>query len=88
MHLRTPNQLAWAFSLAVFYGSLWSAVAYVRCFSDDDTAMMVRQWVTSLGASWLVVEPLSAMAIVGLPNTMGRWFTHLEEMGFDPALLF
>jgi hypothetical protein len=87
-HLRTPNYVAWAFSLAVFYGTVWFTVAYVRCFSDDDTAMMLRQWTTSLGASWLVVEPLSAMAIVGFPSTMGRWFNHLEEMGFDPSLLF
>ena len=72
----------------LFYGTLWSAAAYARCYDYADTINMIRTWLLSLGASWLIIEPLSALFLVGMPATVGRWCERLEEMGFDPAMFF
>jgi hypothetical protein len=85
---KSPLRLAWAFNLVLFYGTLWSAAAYARCFDYADTINMIRTWLLSLGASWLIIEPLSAALFVGLPRTVGKISTRLEEMGMDPAMFF
>ena len=87
-HLKTPLRLAWSFNLVLFYGTLWSAAAYARCYDYADTINMIRTWLLSLGASWLIIEPLSALFLVGMPATVGRWCERLEEKGLDPAMFF
>eukprot|EP00316_Scyphosphaera_apsteinii_P023302 CAMPEP_0119344292 /NCGR_PEP_ID=MMETSP1333-20130426/106898_1 /TAXON_ID=418940 /ORGANISM="Scyphosphaera apsteinii, Strain RCC1455" /LENGTH=581 /DNA_ID=CAMNT_0007356729 /DNA_START=40 /DNA_END=1785 /DNA_ORIENTATION=- len=59
--------VVWALNCFYYTGSLWVIVAYARCFTEDATQQMMREWLTTMACSWLLLEPSAILAVVLVP---------------------
>ena len=90
------HALCWSLNLGLYAAASWTAVAYGRCYTPDDTNEMISSWFVSLAITWLVTEPIVIILLVVLPLLGGtksagyfnRLLESMQKVGIDPTLFF
>ena len=67
-------------------------MAYARCYSDEDTEELLKDWIISLGISFIITEPAQILFVVALPfifknSRIEACMDRLKDAGIDPTLL-
>jgi len=59
--------LSWLANFALYAVSLWLSVAYGRTYDDATTDAALKDWLIGTVVTWLLIEPVQALAIIMLP---------------------
>ena len=63
---------SWVLNGLVVFMSLWTFLAYVQSYGDDDAVEMVESWMdTSFTLTRFMLEPLCIVIIVSVALTVG-----------------
>ena len=85
--------IAWGIAWLAYIFYNWIVIAYANCLMDEDTGLLLQDWIIGLSVSFVVMEPFAILLILVMPCIFKHprflaCYSKCQEAGIDLSMMF